>query len=244
MRIHIKKVMILSLISSLFMTSCSSKRDSGAIIGGVLGGTSGVIFGKTKKDRKKYGAMGTVLGAMIGASIGDYLDDQDKAELSRKAVELANNNQRNSAWKSDHSGATAALVVVDEYSENVEMIYSEPIVMEEPIYEPIVVENHSLGKRIDSTLKTKVATHSKPKRKTTVRSESKPKKRVATHSKPKKRTTIRSESKPRVVKYSKERKVLAQRKCKNVNITVRLPDGNRKTESVKTCQDKNGIYGV
>jgi len=260
MRTHIRKVMILSLISSLFI-SCSSKRDTGAIIGGFIGGTSGIIFGKTKKDRTKYGAIGTVLGVMIGASIGDYLDEQDKAELSRKVAELANNNQKNSNWSSSHSGATADLVVVNEYYENVEMVYSEPVTVdeyyeeEETVYsEPIAVENYNLGKRIGTTSKTKVATrskskrkirtHSKSKRRIRTRSESKPKRRVAIHSKPKKRTNIRSESKPKLAKHSKERKVLVQRKCKNVNITLRLPDGNIKTESAKTCQDKNGIYGV
>jgi len=250
MRTHIRKIMILSLISSLFI-SCSSKRDTGAIIGGFIGGTSGIIFGKTKKDRTKYGTIGTVLGVMIGASIGDYLDEQDKAELNRKVAELANNNQKNSNWSSSHSGATADLVVVNEYYENVEMVYSEPVTVdeyyeeEETLYsEPIAVENYSLGKRISSTSKTKVATRSKSKRRIRTRSESKPKRRVAIHSKPKKRTNIRSESKPKLAKHSKERKVLVQRKCKSVNITLRLPDGNRKTESVQTCQDKNGIYGV
>ena len=234
MQIYAKKIIILSVVSSLLMTSCASKRDTGAMIGSILGGVTGIVLGKNKKDREKYGALGAVTGAIVGASIGDYLDEQDKVELRRKAIELANNNQQQTSWKSNHSGATAELVVVNDYYEDV---YSEPTIIKEPKYEPIVVENSNLGKRVNSVSKTK-----KVKRKVVM--HSKPKVKKIVHSKPKLKTITNSESKPKVAIYSKERKVLAQRKCKNVKVIVKLPNGNRKTESVKTCQDKNGIYGV
>lgn len=238
----IKKIIVLSLISSLLMTSCTTRRDTGVILGTVLGGTSGYMLGKNKKDKRRYGLIGAVAGAMIGASIGDYLDELDQVALSRKAIALANNNQRRSTWRSDHSGATAELVVVNDY---IERVYSEPIVMEEPEYEPIT--NNNLGRRVLSfseprRVRRRVATNSQYNRTNRVHSNGRYSYSKSRRDNRKIRTY--SESRPRVSNYSKEKKVLVQRKCKDVNIIVRLPNGERKTDIVKTCQDKNGIYGV
>lgn len=247
----IRSIVALSLVMVL-MTSCSSKRDTGAIAGSILGVVTGIALGNNKKDREKYGVLGAVGGAIVGASIGNYLDDKDKAELRRKAQELANQNQSKTTWQSSHSGAVAELTVVNEYTQEVEeTVYedSSPIIATQEVFEeqePMVTNNISLGEPIGSSAVGSVnSSRSYEQSAKVARGTTSRKNRAIRSSKNRvnvKRTT--QESKPKSKRVSRERTVMVKRKCKNVNIAIKLPNGKRDTKTVKTCQDKNGLYGV
>lgn len=247
----IRSIVALSLVMVL-MTSCSSKRNTGGIVAGLLGAVIGGSTGKNTEDRLKRAAVGGALLGIIGSTIGRYLDSQDEADLAKKTAELLNQNQNNTTWKSSHSGAIAELTVVNEYTKEVKetVVYedSSPIIMEEVFEEqkPMVMNNISLGKPIGSApVRSINSSRSYEQSAKVTRGTTARKNRVTRSSENRvkvKRTT--RESKPKTKRVTRERTVMVQRKCKDVTIAVKLPNGQRSTETVQTCQGKNGLYGV
>lgn len=248
----IRSIVALSLVMVL-MTSCSSKRNTGGLLGSLLGVAVGVATGKNKEDILKRAAVGAAIGGAIGATFGRYLDNQDQKDLARKAQELANQNQSKTTWQSSHSGAVAELNVVKEYTTSVEEIipYDEvnsPMVREEVVEEAesMVMNNISLGEPIGSSEVGSVNSSRSYEQSAKVTRGTTSRKNRVTHSSKNrvkvKRTT--RENKPKTNRVTRERTVMVQRKCKDVTIAVKLPNGQRSTETVKTCQGKNGLYGV
>lgn len=83
-----KKISLMALCASLFLTSCSTvdpytgeKRTSKTTISAGIGALTGAAIGAAtsgSKNRGKHALIGALAGATAGAGIGAYMDNQDK----------------------------------------------------------------------------------------------------------------------------------------------------------------------
>lgn len=89
-----KKIVTLSLLSALALTSCqtvnpytgetqTAKATQGAAIGALLGGVVGALSGDGSTDRRQKALLGAGIGALGGAGLGAYMDRQE-AELRKE----------------------------------------------------------------------------------------------------------------------------------------------------------------
>lgn len=83
--------LIMFLMFSLFLSSCSSLRGSistGSIIGGSLGAMSGVVFSPNKESRNGNALIFGALGAGAGALLAHYLytNDPENKDLKQMMI--------------------------------------------------------------------------------------------------------------------------------------------------------------
>lgn len=108
-------------MSAMLLSACASndtpdKAQTGAIIGTIAGA---VLGAKVSKNNRGAGAViGAALGGATGYIIGRQLDERDRIALQAKIDELANSSQSGepAIWKSEHSGASAQIVMGDPVS--------------------------------------------------------------------------------------------------------------------------------
>lgn len=92
---------VLSL--SLLLTSCAdvTHEGVGTVAGGVVGGLLGSQFGGGA-GKVAAAAGGALIGAVLGGKIGQYMDRQDRLEMSR-ALETAPTG-RGVSWSNPDNG--------------------------------------------------------------------------------------------------------------------------------------------
>lgn len=92
-------------MSILMLQGCSTKAETGTLIGGTAGALLGSRFGKGSGNLAATG-LGAVVGAAIGNSIGSSLDDYDKqsiAQSSQQALEYSSSGS-SIEWKNPDNG--------------------------------------------------------------------------------------------------------------------------------------------
>ncbi len=98
-----KKLAIVSLTLSLFLTGCAEVNNEGvgSLTGGVVGGLLGSQFGGGS-GRVAAAAGGALLGAYLGGNIGRTMDRQDRLEMQH-ALETAPVG-KSVGWKNPDTG--------------------------------------------------------------------------------------------------------------------------------------------
>ncbi len=98
-----KKLLILSLSLSIFLTACAEINNEGVgtITGGVVGGLIGSQFGGGS-GKVAAAAGGALLGAFLGGNIGRTMDRLDRLEM-QKVLETAPTG-RAVNWQNPDSG--------------------------------------------------------------------------------------------------------------------------------------------
>lgn len=112
-----KKLLIMILPFSLFLSSCTQINNEGigTVTGGVVGGLIGSQFGGGS-GRVAAAAGGALLGAFLGGNIGRTMDRLDRLEM-QKALETAPVG-RAVTWKNPDSGNTYTVKPTKTYYTN------------------------------------------------------------------------------------------------------------------------------
>ena len=97
----LKKILILTLITTLFGCAEMSKQDVGTVSGGVLGGLVGSRFGGGSGQVLATG-VGVLAGAYLGGAIGKNMDDADRMKMSN-ALET-NQIGQPAYWQNQRTG--------------------------------------------------------------------------------------------------------------------------------------------
>lgn len=87
MKMKQEKMIVLTLVASLFLSSCASDQKNtakGAGIGVAAGALAGAIIGHQSGNREKGAVAGALLGGAIGGYVGNRMDKQAK-ELEKIA---------------------------------------------------------------------------------------------------------------------------------------------------------------
>lgn len=90
--------LLIIVISSLILTSCSSLRGSltiGSIIGGTLGAMSGVVFSPNKESRNGNALVFGAVGAAGGALLAHYLYTTDPENRDLKQMMIPDDPLKN-----------------------------------------------------------------------------------------------------------------------------------------------------
>lgn len=95
-------VLVLALLGAGLGLGCESKRETGALVGGASGAAVGGQFGGGPEDRVLGAGIGLVLGALAGYAIGDYMEAQDRRQVSRTLENTPSG--RTTAWTNPDTG--------------------------------------------------------------------------------------------------------------------------------------------
>ncbi|MFP3920138.1 MAG: RT0821/Lpp0805 family surface protein [Dichotomicrobium sp.] len=100
------------------MAGCSSKQDSGALIGAVTGGIIGNQVGQGT-GRVLATAAGAVVGGIVGSEIGRDLDEADRRRAAAAEYYALEEEPvgKSRGWRSPDSGHRGEVVITDEYRE-------------------------------------------------------------------------------------------------------------------------------
>ncbi|STX28672.1 surface antigens (17 kDa) [Legionella beliardensis] len=98
-----KKIVLATLATSVFLSSCAQINNEGvgSLTGGVVGGLIGSQFGGGS-GKVAAAAGGALLGAYLGGNIGRTMDRLDRLEM-QKALETAPTG-RPVTWRNPDSG--------------------------------------------------------------------------------------------------------------------------------------------
>jgi len=112
-------VIAIAAVLSVSTVGCSSKQESGALIGAVTGAIVGNQVG-AGTGRVLATAAGAVVGGIVGSEIGRSLDEADRqraaaAEYYALEEEDIGGKRR---WKSEESGHRGEVVVTREFRRN------------------------------------------------------------------------------------------------------------------------------
>jgi surface antigen len=111
------KAALLSVaVAALALAACSSKQDSGALVGAIAGGAIGNQFGGG--DGKVIAtAIGAVIGGIAGSEIGALLDENDRKAASQAEVTALEGGQSGVAtpWRNPDSGHYGVVVPGQPY---------------------------------------------------------------------------------------------------------------------------------
>jgi len=117
----VRNVIALTLVAvfSVSAAGCSSKQDSGAVIGAVAGGILGNQIGQGA-GRVLATAAGAVVGGIVGSEIGRSMDEADKQRAAAAEYYALEEEQVGGSrtWRNPESGHRGKVVVNREFRRN------------------------------------------------------------------------------------------------------------------------------
>lgn len=114
-----KKLILSILASSIILTGCATKQDTGQLFGAIGGGVICNQLAKNSPDAIRLMATAgcAYAGSLLGSKIGKNLDDKDQEALAKKTQDALNSNRSGKTQWASNSGAKAELVVGNTYKE-------------------------------------------------------------------------------------------------------------------------------
>lgn len=99
MRILFKTIAVATM--GIALVGCSTKQDTGVLVGGAAGALLGSQFGQGSGQALAT-VGGALVGALVGGQIGKYMDKTDKLEMNQALEKNATN--RSKSWTNPDSG--------------------------------------------------------------------------------------------------------------------------------------------